>query len=58
MRDWLIGRFNFANPDCNSYKVVRGALDFNGVVGRRTARSRYGCVLALSILTLLNFIAV
>lgn len=24
------------------YKVVRGALDFNGVVGRRTARSRYG----------------
>lgn len=27
-----------------SYKVVRGALDFNGVVGRVTARSRYGYV--------------
>ncbi|EKM79414.1 hypothetical protein AGABI1DRAFT_85263 [Agaricus bisporus var. burnettii JB137-S8] len=25
-----------------AYKVVRGALDFNGVVGRVTARSRYG----------------
>jgi small subunit ribosomal protein S12 len=24
------------------YKVVRGALDFGGVVGRSTARSRYG----------------
>ncbi|KXN88211.1 30S ribosomal protein S12 [Leucoagaricus sp. SymC.cos] len=24
------------------YKVVRGSLDFNGVVGRRTARSKYG----------------
>jgi small subunit ribosomal protein S12 len=25
-----------------SYKVVRGAMDFGGVVGRMTARSRYG----------------
>ncbi|KAF5389236.1 hypothetical protein D9757_003482 [Collybiopsis confluens] len=24
------------------YKVIRGALDFGGVVGRSTARSRYG----------------
>lgn len=24
------------------YKVVRGAMDFGGVVGRMTARSRYG----------------
>ncbi|TFK73571.1 ribosomal protein S12 [Pluteus cervinus] len=24
------------------YKVVRGALDFNGVIGRATARSKYG----------------
>lgn len=33
-----------------SYKVVRGALDFNGVVGRRTARSRYGYVPYLTFL--------
>lgn len=25
-----------------SYKIVRGALDFGGVVGRMSARSRYG----------------
>ncbi|PVF99539.1 putative ribosomal protein S12, partial [Serendipita vermifera] len=24
------------------YRLVRGALDFNGVVNRRTARSKYG----------------
>ena len=24
------------------YKIVRGALDFGGVVSRQTARSRYG----------------
>lgn len=24
------------------YKIVRGALDFGGVVGRMSARSRYG----------------
>lgn len=24
------------------YKICRGALDFGGVVGRSTARSRYG----------------
>jgi small subunit ribosomal protein S12 len=28
-----------ANP---SYKVVRGALDLNGVAGRVSARSKYG----------------
>lgn len=26
----------------NRYKLVRGALDFGGVVNRATARSRYG----------------
>ncbi|KAG6917464.1 hypothetical protein DXG01_002441 [Tephrocybe rancida] len=26
----------------DSYKIVRGAMDFGGVVGRATARSRYG----------------
>jgi small subunit ribosomal protein S12 len=26
----------------SSYKIVRGALDFGGVVNRATARSRYG----------------
>ncbi|KAG0145175.1 hypothetical protein CROQUDRAFT_658974 [Cronartium quercuum f. sp. fusiforme G11] len=24
------------------YKIIRGALDFAGVVGRRTSRSKYG----------------
>lgn len=28
-----------------SYKVVRGTLDFSGVVGRVTARSKYGGML-------------
>lgn len=37
----------FANflPACSSlysYKLVRGALDFGGVVNRATSRSRYG----------------
>ncbi|KDQ25994.1 hypothetical protein PLEOSDRAFT_1044393 [Pleurotus ostreatus PC15] len=26
------------------YKIVRGGLDFGGVIGRQTARSKYGCV--------------
>lgn len=33
-----------------SYKVVRGTLDFSGVVGRVTARSKYGGVHKRSLL--------
>jgi hypothetical protein len=29
------------------YRLVRGALDFNGVVNRQTARSKYGGMLLL-----------
>ena len=34
-----------------SYKVVRGTLDFSGVVGRVTARSKYGGVCYLTCST-------
>lgn len=27
---------------CHRYRLVRGALDFNGVTGRTTSRSLYG----------------
>lgn len=30
------------------YKIVRGALDFGGVVGRGKSRSKYGQVLAIT----------
>lgn len=35
---------------CPSYKLVRGTLDFAGVVNRATSRSRYGYVLTICVL--------
>jgi small subunit ribosomal protein S12 len=34
--------YRWCDDSTCSYKIVRGAMDFGGVVGRMTARSRYG----------------
>lgn len=53
--------FSFMVAHCclSSYKLVRGALDFAGVVGRATSRSKYGYVLQVSCKTVAdNFVIV
>lgn len=46
--EFLFRRRRFPHVDpAPRYKVVRGALDFAGVPGRMTARSRYGYVCLL-----------
>ena len=38
----MFANFFPARSPVYSYKLVRGALDFGGVVNRATSRSRYG----------------
>lgn len=42
MSNTLIRASENTEVDLRRYKVVRGALDFGGVVGRTQSRSKYG----------------